>query len=255
MEGDNSRRVNILAKHLGAVGLNNDIGNTPHSTTHIPQNALSAHDTRAANGLQMQTSSRSSLTGANETTSEELQAILDHDNPGDRARLKEVMRDPLFTPRWWISVEEERELALERLRRLCHSGAFSITDFRTNPLRIFAAHECAALADVSMATKMTVQVGHIVFCLPFNFKLFFICMCVVPTKLANESFNHLIVFIYFPIYKTVQSLWWDSSQTWHTTSPRSPPAWHRLSQRHWMLCTDGTGLRQQCSLHAHDSHL
>jgi len=67
------------------------------------------------------------------------------------------MRDPLFIPRWNISIEEERELALERLRRLCHSGNFSITDFRHNPLRIFAAHECAALADVSMATKMTVQ--------------------------------------------------------------------------------------------------
>lgn len=28
---------------------------------------------------------------------------------------------------------------------------------RTNPLRIFAAHECAAMCDASMATKMTVQ--------------------------------------------------------------------------------------------------
>lgn len=64
-----------------------------------------------------------------------------------------------LTPRrrWNISVSEERELALHRLRALCHSGNFSITDFRTNPLRIFAAHEVAAFCDVSMATKMTVQ--------------------------------------------------------------------------------------------------
>lgn len=51
---------------------------------------------------------------------------------------------------------EERRLALERLRIICHSGLVSITDFRSNALNIFAAHEMAAFADVSMATKMTV---------------------------------------------------------------------------------------------------
>ena len=47
-------------------------------------------------------------------------------------------------------MDEERDLALRRLQALCSSGNFSIRDFRTNPLRIFAAHECAAMADVSM---------------------------------------------------------------------------------------------------------
>lgn len=59
--------------------------------------------------------------------------------------------------RWNIPLAEERELALRRLKVLSNSGNFSITDFRTDPLRIFAAHEVAALADVSLATKMTVQ--------------------------------------------------------------------------------------------------
>lgn len=54
---------------------------------------------------------------------------------------------------------EERRLALERLRVICHSGLVSITDFRHNPLNIFAAHEMAAFADCSMATKMTVSVS------------------------------------------------------------------------------------------------
>eukprot|EP00887_Chlorella_sp_A99_P005922 scaffold29.g5922.t1 len=87
----------------------------------------------------------------------ELQRLLEHDCFTERDRLKTVMRSPLFQPRWNISVSEERELALARLRVLCHSGNFSIRDFRTNPYRIFAAHEVATLADVSMATKMTVQ--------------------------------------------------------------------------------------------------
>ena len=32
-------------------------------------------------------------------------------------------------------------------------------DFADNPLRIFAAHELAAMIDPAMTTKMTVQVG------------------------------------------------------------------------------------------------
>ena len=96
--------------------------------------------------------------GGHARVSEEMQAMLDHDCPEERRRLKQLMvQDPLFIPKWNLPLEEERELALERLKRLCHSGNFSILDFRSNPLRIFAAHECAALVDVSMATKMTVQ--------------------------------------------------------------------------------------------------
>ena len=44
---------------------------------------------------------------------------------------------------------EERRLALERLRTLCQSGNFSILDFRHAPLRIFAAHEVAALCEAA----------------------------------------------------------------------------------------------------------
>ena len=51
--------------------------------------------------------------------------------------------------RWNIPVAEERRLALERLRTLCQSGNFSILDFRHAPLRIFAAHEVAALCEAA----------------------------------------------------------------------------------------------------------
>lgn len=88
---------------------------------------------------------------------QELSYILEHDNHKDRQRMKDLMRDPLFRPRWNISIDEELELAYQRLKLLCRAGIYSITDFRTNPTRIFAAHECLAYADVSAATKMTVQ--------------------------------------------------------------------------------------------------
>lgn len=58
--------------------------------------------------------------------------------------------------RYDLDLRDSRELALQRLSRFCRSGFVSVTDFRHDPLRIFAAHECAALIDPSMATKMTV---------------------------------------------------------------------------------------------------
>ena len=51
----------------------------------------------------------------------------------------------------------ERELALERLKRICEAGHVSVLDFERNPLMIFASHEIAGYIDGSMATKMTVQ--------------------------------------------------------------------------------------------------
>ena len=54
---------------------------------------------------------------------------------------------------------EERDLALKRLQRICDNKFISVMDFSNNPLRIFAAHELAAMIDPAMTTKMTVQVG------------------------------------------------------------------------------------------------
>ena len=49
-------------------------------------------------------------------------------------------------------------MALSRLQRICDAKFISVRDFENNPLRIFAAHELAAIIDPAMATKMTVQV-------------------------------------------------------------------------------------------------
>mmetsp|Transcript_3167 Transcript_3167/g.6936 ORF Transcript_3167/g.6936 Transcript_3167/m.6936 type:complete len:665 (+) Transcript_3167:191-2185(+) len=87
----------------------------------------------------------------------ELQHLLDHDNHDTRQAMKEVMKNPIYVPQYDMDLRDERELALQRLKGLCHAGLYSVTDFRHNPLRIFAAHECAAFCDPSMATKMTVQ--------------------------------------------------------------------------------------------------
>jgi len=48
-------------------------------------------------------------------------------------------------------------LALRRLQRICDNNFISVLDFWHNPLRVFAAHELAAIIDPAMTTKMTVQ--------------------------------------------------------------------------------------------------
>ncbi|GFH29747.1 acyl-coenzyme A oxidase, partial [Haematococcus lacustris] len=88
---------------------------------------------------------------------EELRELLEHDNHEMRAALKRLMLDDSFVPRYDMELREERDLALERLKKICLAGFASVRDFRTNPLRVFAAHEVAAFCDPSMATKMTVQ--------------------------------------------------------------------------------------------------
>jgi acyl-CoA oxidase len=86
-----------------------------------------------------------------------LQDLLEHDNQETRRELKELFKDPLFTPRYNISLNEERDLALKRLQKICDHQLISVMDFKNNPHRIFSVHEAVGMMDGSAATKMTVQ--------------------------------------------------------------------------------------------------
>ncbi|CAH3018406.1 unnamed protein product [Porites evermanni] len=84
--------------------------------------------------------------------------LLDHDNHEKKEKFRKILsEDTLMTPKYNITVDEERELALKRLKKLCDQGFISVLDFKNNPLWIFSAHELVAVVDASMATKMTVQ--------------------------------------------------------------------------------------------------
>jgi acyl-CoA oxidase len=64
--------------------------------------------------------------------------LLENDNQEKRKAFKEFLKDPLYIPRFDISLRYERELALERLRRIAEAGFISVYDFERNPLNIFA---------------------------------------------------------------------------------------------------------------------
>merc|ERR1712029_146647 len=88
---------------------------------------------------------------------EKLTHLLDHDNHEMRQKFREFISEPVMIPGYNISLAEERDLALKRLQRICDNDFISVLDFWNNPLRIFAAHELAAIIDPAMTTKMTVQ--------------------------------------------------------------------------------------------------
>merc|ERR1719480_636824 len=85
-----------------------------------------------------------------------LKDLLDHDNIEMRDKFREFLAQDLFKPRYNLTLDEERELALKRLKAICDAGFISVLDFVNNPLKIFAAHELAVI-DPAMGTKMTVQ--------------------------------------------------------------------------------------------------
>lgn len=83
--------------------------------------------------------------------------LLDHHNLDTRAGLRELFKDPIFVPKYNMTLDEERQLAYDRLKTICDSGLFSVKDFWNNPRNIFAAHEITGMVDPSTTTKLTVQ--------------------------------------------------------------------------------------------------
>lgn len=89
---------------------------------------------------------------------EEVNCLLECDNRENREKMRNLFStDPIFIPRHSLSLPEERQIALERLQKVCRGGHVSVLDFERNPLNIFAVHEICGMVDGSMATKLTVQ--------------------------------------------------------------------------------------------------
>lgn len=76
-----------------------------------------------------------------------------------RQKWRELSKNPIFVPRFDISLSEAKELALKRLKIVADAKVFSVFDFLENPLNFFANHEMAGFVDGNLATKLTVQLN------------------------------------------------------------------------------------------------
>ncbi len=84
---------------------------------------------------------------------DKLTSLLDHDNHDMRSRFRQFLSDEVMVPAYNVPLEEEREVALRRLQWVCDHRFISVLDFWKNPLRIFAAHELAAVIDPVRKTR------------------------------------------------------------------------------------------------------
>jgi len=82
-----------------------------------------------------------------------------HDHEMRKKLVKLVNENPIFLPKYQLSLYEERERALLQLKQFCSQKLFSVRAFLpgNDPREIFAAHELGAFVDGSMSTKLTVQ--------------------------------------------------------------------------------------------------
>lgn len=70
-----------------------------------------------------------------------LNSKLNQDNINTRNALFEIYKDPIFTPIYNVSLRNQKELALLRLKKLMSFKPCSVRDFQRNPNNIFTMHE------------------------------------------------------------------------------------------------------------------
>ena len=61
--------------------------------------------------------------------------LLDHDNLEMRKKFRDFMSDPVMTPKYDISLAEERDIALKRLKRICDVS--KLIEYRLTICKVF----------------------------------------------------------------------------------------------------------------------
>ena len=84
--------------------------------------------------------------------------IIFGDDLKKRDKWFKLLEDPVFHSRMKFgSLDEERDLAFKRLKKIADAKMFSIFDFEDDPVNLFTCHEMLGTVDGSVATKFTVQ--------------------------------------------------------------------------------------------------
>lgn len=121
----NARRLRVLSRHVST------------DTSLILKNEASSHS--------MDDRSRS------------LYEWLVRDNRGLREAIFEFLKDPLYRPNYYQSLEGFRELTMQRVIKFVRQGFFSVQDYARDPLKFQAALESLSFCDYSMAIKSGVH--------------------------------------------------------------------------------------------------
>ena len=88
---------------------------------------------------------------------QEFADIIFGDDPKKREPWFNLLKDPVFVPRYNLTLNEMRDEAFKKLKKITENKMLSINDFDTDPVNVFTAHEFMGQVDQSAGIKMTVQ--------------------------------------------------------------------------------------------------
>ena len=92
-----------------------------------------------------------------EVTSNRLGELLFNDKPEKIQKWHALFKDSVFFPKQNLTLDQQRDIAFKRLKKVADAKLFSIYDFDLDPKNILTAHEMLSYVDGSLATKFTVQ--------------------------------------------------------------------------------------------------
>lgn len=85
-----------------------------------------------------------------------LRTLFFNDDPAKLAKWHKLFEDPVFLPKYNVPLDQTRQIAYDRLKKVTDAKLFSIWDFNNDPKNLFTAHEMLGFVDASLATKFTV---------------------------------------------------------------------------------------------------
>lgn len=72
-------------------------------------------------------------------------------NVSTRNKILDLVKDdPIFVPKFDVSIREQKVIAQERLKKICDLKTVSITDFLKDPENIFTTHEVVKLISFNL---------------------------------------------------------------------------------------------------------
>ena len=82
------------------------------------------------------------LTSYDEESSNFLRDMMFGDDLAKRQKWSDLIdNNPIFYPKYNLTLDEQRDLAYKRIKCVSDAGLFSIFDFQNDPVNLFTCHE------------------------------------------------------------------------------------------------------------------
>lgn len=88
---------------------------------------------------------------------QEFSDLIFGDKPEKRQKWFDLLKNPVWVPKYNISLNDVRNDAFKRLQNVTENKMISVTDFIHDPTNVFTAHEFLGQVEANAGIKLTVQ--------------------------------------------------------------------------------------------------